>query len=73
MWSVQGISILGAPETAFSHVPGKPVTDNPLVANGHASLVAAIQVIAMALTARNVPETPCSSPGQAVKDPQIEC
>lgn len=41
---MQGISILGAPETAFSHFPGKAVIENPLVANGHATLVAGVQV-----------------------------
>lgn len=41
--STLGISILGAPDTAFSHLPGKPVTENPLVASGYASLVAAVQ------------------------------
>lgn len=29
---------------AFSHLPGKAVTENPLVANDHAALVAAVQV-----------------------------
>ena len=42
--AVQAVSILGAPETAFSHFPGKAVTENPLVANGHATLVAGVQV-----------------------------
>jgi len=44
VWLLQGLNILGAPEMAFSHLPGKAVTENPLVANGHAALVAAVQV-----------------------------
>jgi hypothetical protein len=41
---VQALPILSAPDTAFSGVPGKAVTEHPLVANSHAALVAAVQV-----------------------------
>ncbi len=41
---MQGFYILSAPDMAFSAVPGKAVTEHPMVANGHAALVSAIQV-----------------------------
>lgn len=55
---MQGLFILGAPDTAFSHVPGKPVTDHPLVANGHAALVSAIQVSHCCLLLTLAPDSP---------------